>query len=153
MRNDLRRKLDALSAGLPSHFQIGSETGLRLGDLNGPLVAVPVHRWMLHQQLWTLFLCFHRANLFSSDERAACRFYAKNIIDTAERIRRWCIVCGSLSLGDAQLFSAAAILIIDLLLPPDPNAGDFQDMRRKHLETVDEALTLFKDRDHAATHP
>lgn len=153
LRNDLRRKFDAFSAGLPFHFQIGSEVGLAPDDLSGPLVAVPVHRWMLHQQLWTLFLRFHRANLSSPDERAACRLYAKNIIDTGERIRRWCIVCGSLSLGDAQLFSAAAILIIDLLLPLDPNAGDLQDMRRENLEKVDAALTLFNDRDHAATQP
>lgn len=77
IRNDLRRKYDTLLAVLPPHFQIGNEAGLTPDDLDGPLAAVPVHRWILHQQLWTLFLRFHRAGLSSFDERAACRSYAK----------------------------------------------------------------------------
>ena len=112
MRNHLNKKYENFIAGLPSYFRLGSTLGL---TAIGPMAAIPVQRWMLHQQLWTLFLRLHRASLSSQDSRATCQLLAQSIISTQAQIQARCAVCGSLSTSETQLFSAAIVLVIDLL--------------------------------------
>ena len=113
MRNYLNKKYENFVAKLPSHFRLGSTIGLI--STTGPTLAIPVHRWMLHQQLWSLFLRLHRASLLSHDGRASCQLLAQNIISTQGQIQARCAVCGSLSTNETQLFNAAVVLLVDLL--------------------------------------
>jgi hypothetical protein len=152
-RENLCKKYENFLAGLPSYFQLESSEG---NDACGPLAAIPVHRWMLQQQLWGLFLRLHREDLSSPESFATCRLLAKSVIDCAGQIRTRCTVCGSLSIGDAQLFNAASIFIIDLLrlskvdTEKDVNARMNQLMARSNIA---KSLELFQERKNAATHP
>lgn len=153
MREYLTKKYEKFLAKLPSYFQLESSEGL---DACGPLAAIPVHRWMLHQQLWGMFLRLHRDNLSSPESRATCRLLAKSFIDCGGQIRTRCTVCGSLSIGDAQLFNAASIFIIDLLhlskvdTASDSNARMNQLMARSNIA---KALELFQERKDALINP
>ncbi|KAL9107961.1 MAG: hypothetical protein Q9227_007176 [Pyrenula ochraceoflavens] len=112
IRSHLNRKYEDFITGLPSYFRLGSTVGLTSTDY---MAAVPVQRWMLHQQLWSLYLRLHRTNLSSQDSRATCQLLAQNIISTQTQIQARCTVCGSLSSNENQLFSAAIVLLIDLI--------------------------------------
>lgn len=67
MRNQLNKSCEKFFATLRPYFRLGSTVGL---TSTGPMVAILVHRWMLHQRLWSLFLRLHRASLSSQDGRA-----------------------------------------------------------------------------------
>jgi hypothetical protein len=121
IRTHLNNKYEKFVAGLPSYFRLGSIMGL---TSTGPMAAIPVQRWMLHQQLWSLFLKFHRSNLSSRDSRASCQLLAQNIISTQAQIQARCAVCRSLSTNDIQLFSAAVALLIDSLYSCRHNDDD-----------------------------
>ncbi|PWY66012.1 hypothetical protein BO70DRAFT_346152 [Aspergillus heteromorphus CBS 117.55] len=112
MHRELNRKYERFIAQLPSHFRLGNTAGL---TATGPLAAIPVQRWMLHQQLWSLFLRIHRGNLSSQDGRISCQLLAQNIITIQVQIQSRCTVCSSLSAGDTLLFNAAAALVTDLI--------------------------------------
>lgn len=113
MRNHLNKWHEDFIAGLPSYFRLGSTVG---NTSTGPIAAIPVQRWMSHQQLWSLFLRIHRASLSSQDGRTSCQLLAQNIISIQAEIQARCAVCGSLSTNETQVFNAAIVLLVDLLL-------------------------------------
>ncbi|KAI9934562.1 hypothetical protein MW887_000177 [Aspergillus wentii] len=115
----LNKKYEKLVSALPPHFRLGSTIALAA---QGPMAAIPVHRWMLHQHLWSLFLRLHRSALSSTDGRSSCQLLAQHIITTQAQIQARCTVCGSLSTAETRLFSAAMVLILDLLFPARNNA-------------------------------
>ena len=146
MRTHLNKKYENFVAGLPSYFRIGSTEGL---TSTGPMAAIPVHRWMLHQQLWSLFLRLHRASLLSRDGRASCQLLAQNIISTQAQIQARCAVCGSLSTSETQLFNAAIVLLIDLLFSSKHKDADRSSAQLSRLMTRDkirEAIELLRTR-------
>lgn len=149
MRNHLNKKYEKFIAGLPSYFRLGSTVGLAS---TGPMVAIPVQRWMLHQQLWSLFLRLHRASLSSQDGRASCQLLAQNIISTQAQIQARCAVCGSLSTSETQLFNAAIVLLVDLLFSPKYEDADYSSASLSRLMTRDkirEAIELLRTRSDA----
>lgn len=83
MRNHLNKRHEDFIAGLPSYFRLGSTVG---NTSTGPIAAIPVQQWMLHQQLWSLVLRIHRASLSSQDGRTSCQLLAQNIISTQAQI-------------------------------------------------------------------
>lgn len=144
MRNHLNQKYENFVAGLPSHFRLGSTIGL---NATGPMAAIPVHRWMLHQQLWSLFLRLHRANLSSQDGRGSCQLLAQNIISSQAQIQARCVVCGSLSTSKTQLFNAATVLLVDSLLSSKTKNADRSSAQLSRLMTRDkvrEAIELLR---------
>lgn len=144
MRNHLNKKYEDFVAGLPSYFRLGSSVGL---TSTGPMAAIPVHRWMLHQQLWSLFLRVHRACLLSQAGHASCQLLAQNIISTQAQIQARCAVCGSLSTSDTQLFNAAIVLLIDLLFSSKYKDADRSSAQLSRLMTRDkirEAIELLR---------
>ena len=151
----LNKKYEDLLLGLPSYFRTGSTVGIAAiatMDLESPapLAAIPVHRWMLHQQLWSLLLRLHRFNLSNQVGRESCQLLAQDIISTQAHIQSRCTICGSLSTSDAQLFSAAAVLVIDLLFSPKQNDEDLSsvDLRRLMVrDKVREAIELLQSED------
>ena len=122
MRNHLNKKYENFVADLPTYFRLGSTVGITA--TGPPMAAIPVQRWMLHQQLWSLFLRLYRASLASQHGRASCQLLAQNIISTQAQIQARCAVCGSLSTSDSQLFNAAIVLLIDLLFSPKHKDAD-----------------------------
>jgi hypothetical protein len=149
MRNHLNKKYENFVAGLPSYFRLGSTVGL---TSSGPMAAIPVQRWMLHQQLWSLFLRLHRASLSSQDGRTSCQLLAQNIIITQAQIQARCAVCGSLSTSETQLFNAAIVLLIDLLFSSKHNDADRSSAQLRRLMTRDkiwEAIELLRTRSDA----
>ncbi|KAJ5574186.1 uncharacterized protein N7459_008613 [Penicillium hispanicum] len=146
MQSYLIKKYESFVASLPPHFRLGSTIGLTSA---GPLAAVPVQQWMLHQQLWSLFLRLHRPGLSSNDGRASCHLLAQNIISSHAQIQARCAVCGSLSIGDVQLSNAAVVLLIDLLFSSKSNGVDSSATRLSRLMTRDkirEAIELLRAR-------
>ena len=144
IRNHLNKKYENFVAGLPSYFRLGSTVGL---NSTGPMAAIPVHRWMLHQQLWSLFLRVHRASLSSQDGRASCKLLEQNIISSQAQIQARCAVCGSLSTSKTQLFNAAIILLVDLLLSSKHKNADHSCAQLTRLVTRDkicEAIELLR---------
>ncbi|MCJ1438108.1 hypothetical protein MMC27_007495 [Xylographa pallens] len=145
-RNNLNKKYESFVAGLPSYFRLGSTAGL---TSTGPMAAIPVQRWMLHQQLWALFLRVHRASLSSQDGRASCQLLAQNIINTQAQIQARCAVCGSLSTNETQLFNATIVLLINLLFSAKHNDGDPPGVQLSRLmirDKIREAIELFRTR-------
>ncbi|KAJ6166493.1 hypothetical protein N7470_001940, partial [Penicillium chermesinum] len=139
-----RESIDAQNASMREP-QATARESLGLGSA-GLLAAVPVHKWMLHQQLWSLFLRLHRGNL-SSDSRAACRLVAQNIITTYAQMRQRCTVCGSLSLGTKQLFNAAALLLLDMLFAVHSNTSQSAEVSLGEVvvkDKIKEAVGLLK---------
>lgn len=153
MRSHLNRMYENFVARLPSHFRLGSTVGL-LSE--GPMAAIPVQRWMLHQQLWSLFLRLHRASLFSQDGRASCHLLAQNIISTQAQIQVRCAVCGSLSTSETQVLNAAIVLLIDLLFSSkykDLNGSSAQLNRLMTRDKIREAIELLRTRSDAGGSP
>ena len=148
-RNHLNNKYENFVAGLPSYFRLGSTVGL---TSTGPMAAISVQRWMLHQQLWSIFLRLHRASLSSQDGRVFCQLLAQNIISTQAQIQTQCAVCGSLSTSETQLFNAAIVLLIDLLLSSKHKDADLLSAQLSRLMTRDkirEAIELLRTRSDA----
>lgn len=142
-RQDLAKYYDKFLRDLPTHFN--PESTMEIGSTDS-LTAIPVHRWMLQQQIWSLFLHFHRGSV-SSDSRATCRLLAQNVITTCRQVKERCTVCGSLSLGMKQLFNAALFLLLDILFAVNP--GDLQSPKVNFNRTISkdkirEALVLLK---------
>ena len=153
MRNQLNKKYENFVAGLPTYFRLGSTVGL---TSTGPMAAIPVHRWMLHQQLWSLFLRLHRATLSSQDGRASCQLLAQNIISNQAQIQARCAVCGSLSTSETQLFYAAIVLLVDLLFSFKHKDADRSSAQLSRLLTKDkirEAIELLRTRSDAEGSP
>ncbi|OQE42208.1 hypothetical protein PENCOP_c004G00338 [Penicillium coprophilum] len=111
-RQHLNQQYERYVTNLPSYFRLGSTVGL---TAMGPMAAIPVERFMLHQQLWSLLLRLHRSTLSSPMGRASCQQLAHNIINTQAQIQARCKVCSSLSANETQLFSATVVLILGLL--------------------------------------
>lgn len=120
------------------------------------MAAIPVHRWMLYQQLWSLFLRLHRRSLSSQDDHATCQLLAQNIISNQAQIQVRCAVCGSLSTSKNQLFDAAIVLLVDLIFSfRHKNAGR-SSSRLSRLMTRDkiqEAIELLRTRSDAEGPP
>ncbi|KAL4998976.1 hypothetical protein BDV10DRAFT_200976 [Aspergillus recurvatus] len=144
LRKHLNNKYEKYVAGLPSYFRLGSTVGL---TATGPMAAIPVQRWMLHQQLWSLLLRLHRADLSSPIGRASCQLLAQNIIGTQAQIQVRCAVCRSLSTSETQLFNAAVVLLLDLLFTSEQGDGDSASAHLSRLMTRDkirEAIELLQ---------
>jgi hypothetical protein len=144
LRKHLNNKYEEYVAGLPSYFRLGSTVGL---TATGPMAAIPVQRWMLHQQLWSLLLRMHRANLSSPIGRASCQLLAQNIIGTQTQIQARCTVCGTLSTSETQLFNAAIVLLFDLISIPKQVDTDSASAHLSRLMTRDkirEAIELLR---------
>ena len=153
MRNDLNKKYENFVTGLPTYFRLGSTVGL---TSTGPLAAIPVQRWMLHQQLWSLFLRLHRGSLSSQDGHASCQLLAQNIISTQAQIQARCTVCGSLSTSESQLFSAALVLLVDLLFSSMHKDADSSSAHLSRLvtrEKIREAIELLRTQSDAEGSP
>ena len=153
IRNQLIKNYENFVAGLPSYFRLGSNVGL---TSTGPMAAIPVQRWMLHQQLWGLFLKLHRGSLSSQNGRAFCQLLAQNIISTQAQIQARCAVCGSLSTSETQLVNAAIVLIVDLLFSSKHNDADPSSVQLRRLMTRDkirEAIELLQTRSGAEGFP
>ncbi|OKL55826.1 hypothetical protein UA08_08809 [Talaromyces atroroseus] len=144
LRKHLNNKYEKYVAGLPSYFRLGSTVGL---TATGPMAAISVQRWMLHQQLWSLLLRLHRPNLSSPVGRAFCQLLAQNIISTQTHIQARCAVCASLSTSETQLFNAAVVLLLDLLFTPKQTDADSASAHLSRLMTRDkisEAIELLR---------
>ena len=153
MRTHLNKKYENFVAGLPSCFRLGSTMGL---TSTGPMAAMPVQRWMLHQQLWNLLLRLHRASLLSSDGRTSCLLLAQNIISTQAQIQVRCAVCGSLSTSETQLFNAATVLLVDLLFSSEYRDADCSSAQLSRLmarDKIREAIDLLQGRSGAEGPP
>lgn len=150
LRDHLTDKYETFVAGLPSYFRLGSTVGL---TSIGSMAAIPVHRkyrlskgpeahalirivvgWMLHQQLWSLFLRLHRGSL---SPHSTCQLLAQNIISTQAHIQARCAICGSLSTSGTQCFNAAIVLLIDLLMSSQHKDRDGSSSRLCRLMTRD----------------
>lgn len=119
-QDHLKKKYEQFITGLPSHFRLGSSIGIAS---TGPMAAIPVHRWMLHQQFWSFFLRLHRNSPSPQNSQSTCQFLAQNIISTQAEIQARCSVCGSLSSNKTQLFSAAVVLLMGLLFSEKEMSG------------------------------
>ena len=153
MRNHLTQKYENFVAGLPSYFRLGSNVGL---TSTGPMAAIPVQRWMLHQQCWGLFLRLHRGSLSSQNGRTFCQLLAQNIISTQAQIQARCAVCGSLSTNETQLVNAAIVLLVDLLFSSKYNGADPSSVQLRRLMTRDkirEAIELLRTQSGAENFP
>ncbi|MCJ1475045.1 hypothetical protein MMC13_003705 [Lambiella insularis] len=149
MRKHLNKRYENFVAGLPSYFRLGSTVGL---NSTGPMAAISVQRWMLHQQLWSLFLRLHRVSLSSQDGPASCQLLAQNIISTQAQIQARCAVCGSLSTSGSQLFNAAIVLLIGLLFSSKHKVADHSSAQLSRLMTRDkirEGIELLRTRSDA----
>ncbi|KAL8992393.1 MAG: hypothetical protein Q9169_007136 [Polycauliona sp. 2 TL-2023] len=152
IRTSLNEKYEDFLAGLPSHFRLGSSAGL---DATGPPTgAIPVHRWMIHQQIWSLFLRLHRAGLSSHEGQIGSQLLAQNIIGTQAQILARCTVCGTLSTNKGQVFNAAVLLVVDLLFNTNStttaNRSGAQLSRLMRRSKIEEAMGLLNTADHPA---
>ena len=144
MLTHLHQRYETFVAGLPSHFRLGSTVGLTSTDF---MAAIPVQRWMLHQQLWSLFLNLHRARISSQNSRASCQLLAQNVINTQAQIQARCVICSSLSTNETQLFNAATLLLIDLLcsyMHEDADRSGVQLSRLMTRDKIREAIELLR---------
>lgn len=151
MRTNLNRKYEDFLAQLPSHFRLGSSAGLN--STTAPTAAIPVHRWMLHQQIWSLFLRLHRAGLSSGEGRAGCHLLAQNIIATQSQIQARCTICGTLSTNKDQVFKAAILLLANLLSVSNVPSIDRPGAQLNRIMTrskIEEAMELLKTGDNLA---
>ncbi|OJJ95110.1 hypothetical protein ASPACDRAFT_1908433 [Aspergillus aculeatus ATCC 16872] len=147
LRKRLNNKYENYVAGLPAYFRLGSTVGLTA--TGSPMAAIPVQRWMLHQQLWSLLLRLHRPNLSSPIGRPFCQLLAQNIIGTQGQIQARCTVCGSLSTSEMQLFNAAVVLLLDLIFTSrsgdDMNSASAQHLSRLMTrDKIREAIELLR---------
>lgn len=145
-RQHLNQKYEKYVASLPSYFRLGSTVGLAA---MGPMAAIPVQRFMLHQQLWGLLLRLHRATLSSPMGRASCQQLAHNIINTQAQIQARCTVCGSLSTNETQLFNPAVVLVLGLLFDSPSTEAERSSAQLGRLMTRDhirEAIELLRSK-------
>ncbi|KGO41440.1 hypothetical protein PEX1_011520 [Penicillium expansum] len=143
-RQHINQKYEKYVASLPSYFRLGSTIGL---TAMGPMSAIPVQRFMLHQQLWSLLLRLHRATLSSPMGRASCQQLAHNIITTQAQIQARCTICGSLSSNETQLFNAAVVLVLGLLFDSPSTEVEHSSAQLSRLMTRDhirEAIELLR---------
>ncbi|KAJ5302223.1 hypothetical protein N7508_007086 [Penicillium antarcticum] len=143
-RQHLNQKYEKYVASLPSYFRLGSTVGL---TAMGPMAAIPVQRFMLHQQLWSLLLRLHRATLSTPMGRASCQQLAHNIINTQAQIQARCTVCGSLSTNETQLFNATVVLVLGLLFDSPSTEAERSSAQLSRLMTRDhirEAIELLR---------
>ncbi|KAJ5894312.1 hypothetical protein N7495_006003 [Penicillium taxi] len=143
-RQHLNQKYENYVTSLPSYFRLGSTVGL---TAMGPMAAIPVQRFMLHQQLWSLLLRLHRATLSSPMGRASCQQLAHNIINTQAQLQARCTVCCSLSTNDTQLFNATVVLVLGLLFDSPSNEAERSSAQLSRLMTGDrirEAIELLR---------
>ncbi|KAI4221580.1 MAG: hypothetical protein LQ349_007811, partial [Xanthoria aureola] len=150
MGSHLITKYEDFLTGLPPHFSLGSIAGLNYTAT--PMAAIPVHRWMLQQQMWSLFLRLHRAGVSTQEGRAACQLLAQNIINTQGQIQARCVVCGSLYTNKHQLFNAAVLLLLGLLsrsTVPDTDGSSVQLSRLMTRNKIREAIELLKTQETA----
>ncbi|KXG50761.1 uncharacterized protein PGRI_045280 [Penicillium griseofulvum] len=143
-RQHLNQKYEKYVASLPFYFRLGSSVGL---TAMGPMAAIPVQRFMLHQQLWSLLLRLHRATLSSPIGRASCQQLAHNIINTQAQIQARCTVCGSLSTNETQLFNATVVLVLALLFDSPSTKAEQSSAQLSRLMTRDhirEAIELLR---------
>lgn len=153
MRTHMNKKYEDFVAGLPSYFRVGSTVAL---NSTGPMAAIPVQRWMLHQQLWCLFLRLDRASRSSQNDRASCQLLAQNIIKAQAQIQARCAVCSTLSTNETQLFNAPVVLLVDLLSSSKHKDADRSGAQLSRLMTRDkiqEAIELFRTRSDAEALP
>lgn len=133
-------------ANLPSHFRLGSTVGL---TATGPMAAIPVQRFMLHQQLWSLLLRLHRSNISSPMGRASCQQLGYQIISSQAQIQTRCTFCSSLSTNEIQLFSAATVLVLGLLfdcLSIQVDCSSAQLSRLMTRDRIHEAVELLRNK-------
>ncbi|KAJ5753658.1 uncharacterized protein N7511_007811 [Penicillium nucicola] len=143
-RQHLNQKYEKYVANLPSYFRLGSTVGL---TAMGPMAAIPVQRFMLHQQLWSLLLRLHRATLSTPMGRASCQQLAHNIINTQAQIQARCTICGSLSSNETQLFNATVVLVLGLLFDSPSTEAERTSAQLSRLMTRDhirEAIELLR---------
>ena len=131
---------------LPSHFALSSTVGLQS---SGPLAAAPVQRWMLQQQLWSVFLRLHR-EIVSPSHIGIGGMIAFDLIPSYKQVQGRCSVCDSLSTNGTQLFNAAVALILDRVTVDVDGRHGFLDRKLQDTkcERVQEAIELLEARDH-----
>ncbi|RAK95978.1 putative C6 transcription factor [Aspergillus ibericus CBS 121593] len=127
---------------LLDHSRPGGNIGL---NATGPLAAIPLQRWMLHQQLRGLSLRLHRGSLSPQGGRMSCQLLAQNIIGTYAQIK-----------SRSQVFNAAAVLVLGLMVSPsreDCTGSQLARMmsRDKAREAIELLRTQSKD-SKASTH-
>lgn len=106
------RAFRAVLDGLPSFFCVGSEVG---ADTN-----VEIQRWLLQQGVFHHLLKLHRPALASKREaRLSCVVLARSILDTQKKLRNRCTVVDRLIGNLAQSYTAAIVLLLDLLQPQE----------------------------------
>ncbi|CAO1625293.1 unnamed protein product [Parajaminaea phylloscopi] len=93
---------------LPPFFAIGHGEG---GDSN-----MEIQRWLIHQTIFSSLLKLHRPALSSKPEaRASCVALARSILYTQKKLRNRCTVIDRLLFNLAQSYTAAIVLLLDLL--------------------------------------
>lgn len=93
---------------LPPFFAIGEEDG---GDSN-----LEIQRWLVHQMIFHNLLKLHRPALSSKPEaRTSCVALARSILYTQKKLRSRCTVIDRLLFNLAQSYTAAIVLLLDLL--------------------------------------
>lgn len=134
---------------LPSHFAFSSTVGLKS---TGPLAAAPVQRWMLQQQLWSVFLRFHRG-IASPSHLGIGGMIAFDLIPSYKQVQGRCSVCDSLSTNGIQLFNAAVALIMDRVTGEMDDRHGFLDRKLQYTkcERVQEAIELLEARNNCGS--
>lgn len=92
---------------LPRFFALGS-------TFCQPRIAVP-QRWMLHQQVFSQLLSVHRSSITTAAGRSTCLSVALATLDLFAEIRVMCPVLEGLYINSQHLFTAALILVLDML--------------------------------------
>ncbi|PWN18407.1 hypothetical protein BCV69DRAFT_314608 [Microstroma glucosiphilum] len=96
--------------GLPSFFSVGSEIGTD--------THVEIQRWLLQQGIFHHLLRLHRPALTSKrNARLSCVVLARSVLDTQKKLRSRCTVIDRLIGNLAQSYTAAIVLLMDLLQP------------------------------------
>lgn len=98
----------AVLEGLPSFYAVGSEHGTKTN--------VEIERWLLQQMIFHHILKLHRPALSSQPKaRVSCVALARSILDTQKKLRGTCTVIDRLLCNLAQSYTAAIVLLLDLL--------------------------------------
>lgn len=93
---------------LPPFYAVGSEHGTKTN--------VEIERWLLQQMIFHHLLKLHRPALSSQPKaRISCVALARSILDTQKKLRGTCTVIDRLLCNLAQSYTAAIVLLLDLL--------------------------------------
>lgn len=93
---------------LPVHFSVGSDCGT---DTN-----IEIQRWLIQQVVFHQLLKLHRPALSSKpNARTSCVALARSILDTQKKLRGRCTVVDRLLCNLTQSYTAAIVLLLDLL--------------------------------------